>query len=49
MDDQRKTTLTQKDHQKETVQTIGAITCLPIMWKILTAQIKEEIYNSFIS
>ena len=26
-----------------------AITCLPMMWKILTAQIKEEIYNSLIS
>ena len=26
-----------------------AITCLPMMWKILTAQIREEIYNSLIS
>ena len=25
-----------------------SITCLPMMWKILTAQIRKEIYNSLV-
>ena len=39
MDDQR-TTLIQKDPRKGTIPN----NCLLIMWKILTAQIREEIY-----
>ena len=42
-----KTTLIQKDPLKETVQkNYRPITCLPMMWKILTAQIRKEIYYS---
>ena len=42
-----KTTLIQKDPRKGTIPSnYRPITCLPIMWKILTAQIKEEIYYS---
>ena len=42
-----KTTLIQKDPLKETAQDNDRpITCLPIMWKILTAQIRDEIYFS---
>ena len=38
-------TLIQKDPHKETVPKIyRPITCVPIMWKILTAQIRAEIY-----
>ena len=45
-----KTTLTQKDPSKGTVpNNYRPITCLPMMWKILTAQIREEIYYSLIS
>ena len=40
----------QKDPTKGTVpNNYRTITCLPIMWKILTAQIREEIYYSLIS
>ena len=45
-----KTTLIQKDPKKETVSNnYRPITCLSIIWKILTAQIREEIYYSLIS
>ena len=40
-----KTTLIQKDPRKGTApNNYRPITCLPMMWKILTAQIREEIY-----
>ena len=40
----------QKDPNKGTaLNNYRPITCLPMMWKILTAQIKEEIYNSLTS
>ena len=42
-----KTTLIQKDPNKGTSpNNYRPITCLPMMWKILTAQIREEIYYS---
>ena len=45
-----KTTLIQKDQSKRTApNNYRLITCLPIMWKILTAQIREKIYCSLIS
>ena len=45
-----KTTLIQKDPFKGTApDNYRPITCLPMMWKILTAQIREKIYNSVIS
>ena len=45
-----KTTLIQKDPSKGTApNNYRPITCLPMMWKILTAQIREKIYNSLIS
>ena len=45
-----KTTLTRKDPSKGNApNNYRAITCLPMMWKILTAQIREEIYYSLIS
>ena len=45
-----KTPLIQKDRHKRTAQNnYTPITCLPMMWKILTAQIKEKIYYSLIS
>ena len=44
------TTLIQKDPSKGTaLNNYRPITCLPMMWKILTAQIREEIYYSLIS
>ena len=47
---QRKTSLIQKDPRKETVpNNCRHITYLPMMWKILTAQIREEIYFSLTS
>ena len=40
-----KTTLSQKDHRKGTApNNYRPITCLLMMWKILTAQIREKIY-----
>ena len=40
-----KTTLIQKDPSKGTApNNYGPITCLPMIWKILTAQIREKIY-----
>ena len=40
-----KTTLIQKDPCKGTApNNYRPITCLPMMWKILTAQIREKIY-----
>ena len=45
-----KTTLIQKDRSKGTApNNYRSITCLPMMWKILTAQIREEIYYSLTS
>ena len=45
-----KTTLIQKDPNKGTApNNYRPITCLPVMWKILTAQIRKEIYNSLTS
>ena len=45
-----KTTLIQKDPLKGTAQNkYRSITYLPMMWKILTAQIREEIYDSLTS
>ena len=45
-----KTTLIQKDPNKGTApNNYRPITCLPVMWKILTAQIREEINYSLIS
>ena len=42
-----KTTLIQKDPSKGTApNNYRSITCLPMMWKIRTAQIREKIYNS---
>ena len=42
-----KTTLIQKDPSKGTApNNYRPITCLPMMWKILTAQIREKIYYS---
>ena len=45
-----RTTLIQKDPNKGTApNNYRPITCLPVMWKILTAQIREEIYYSLTS
>ena len=45
-----KTTLIQKDPSKGTApNNYRPITCLPRMWKILTAQIREKIYYSLTS
>ena len=42
-----RTTLIQKDPSKGSVlNNYRLITCLPMMWKILTAQVREEIYYS---
>ena len=50
MDAQRKTTLIQKVPLKGTAPTNHRpIMCQPMMWKILTAQIREQIYYSLIS
>ena len=45
-----KTTLLQKDPSKGTApNNYRPIICLPMMWKILTAQIREKIYFSLTS
>ena len=45
-----KTTLIQKDSDKGTApNNYRPIRCLPMMWKILIAQIREKIYDSLIS
>ena len=45
-----RTTLIEKDTNKGTApNNYRPITCLPMMWKILTAQIREEIYHSLTS
>ena len=45
-----KTTLIKTDPSKGTApNNYRPITCLPIMWKILTAQIREKIYDSLTS
>ena len=42
-----RTTLIQKDPNKGTApNNYRSITCLPMMWKILTAHVREEIYYS---
>ena len=47
MDDKGKTTLIRKDPSKGTApNNYRTITCLPVMWKILTAKIRENIYYS---
>ena len=44
------TTLIQKDPSKGSApNNYRPITCLPMMWKMLTAQIREEIYYSLTS
>ena len=44
------TALIQMDSNKGTaLNNCGTITCLPTMWKILTAQIREQIYYSLTS
>ena len=46
----RKTTLIQKDPQKGTTNNnYRPIMCLPMMWKIIMVQIREDIYNLLIS
>ena len=50
MDDQRKDYINPKGPWKETAPNkYRPITCLPMMWKILTAQIREKIYYSLTS
>ena len=50
INNQRKTTLIQKDPRKGTaLNNYRSITCLPMMGKILKAQIREEIYYSLTS
>ena len=45
-----RTTLIQKDPSKGTAQNnYRPLTCLPIMWKILIAQIRKKIYYSITS
>ena len=45
-----KTTLIKKDPSKRTApNNYRLITCLPMMWKILTVQIRENIYYSLTS
>ena len=45
-----RTALIQKDPNKGTTpNSYRPITCLPMMWKILTTQIREEIYHSLTS
>ena len=45
-----KNILIQKDPSKETTtKNYGPITCLSMMWEILTAQIRKEIYYSLTS
>ena len=45
-----KTTLILKDPSKGTApNNYRPITCIPMMWKILTAQVREEIYYSITS
>ena len=47
---QGKITLIQKDPSKGTApNNYRPITCLPMIWKILTAQIREKIYYSLTS
>ena len=51
MNDKRKDHSDPKDPPPKgtTPNNYRPITCLPMMWKILTAQIREEIYASLIS
>ena len=50
MDDQRKDYIDPKRPLKgATPNNYGPITCLRMMWKILPAQVKEEIYDSLTS
>ena len=50
MDNQREGNFNSKSLLKRTAQTnYRPITCLPMMWKILMAQIRKTIYYSLIS
>ena len=50
MDDQRKDHIDPKGpKQRNCPKQLQTITCRPMMWKILTAQIREEIYYSLTS
>ena len=50
MDDQRKDHIDPKrPHQRTAPNNFRPITCLPMTWKILMPQIREEIYYSLIS
>ena len=39
----------ERPQQRNQPNNYRPITCLPVIWKILTAQIREDIYNSLIS
>ena len=50
IDDQRKDHIDTKGaKQRNRANNYGPITCLPMLWKILTTQIREEIYYSLTS
>ena len=53
LDGQKKDHINKKNNKKKNKGTAPnnyrPITCLPVMWKILTAQIREEIYYSLTS
>ena len=50
MYNQGKDPLIQKDPKNETApNNYWPITCLPTMWKLLTARIKKEIFYSYIN
>ena len=40
-----RTVLCQKDPRKGTVENYCPVTCLPLMWKLLTGVIAEEMYD----
>ena len=45
MDDEMENCTETERPQKRTIPSnYRLITCLPVMWKILTAQIREEVY-----
>ena len=50
MDDQRKDHINPKgSKQRNPTKQVQTWTCIPMMWKILTEQIREEIHNSLTS
>ena len=50
MDDQRKDYINPKGpKERDCSKNYRPITCLPMMWKILTAQIREKLYYSLTS